>query len=337
MHCRAAGYGPDRPRSTGSSGNPRTPPERERPQRAIILPMNEPPLVSIVVRTKDRLSLLREALASIAGQTFRPIEIIVVNDGGAPAGDVVRDTARSVPVDLIEHAESRGRSSAANRGIAAARGEWIGLLDDDDLYLSDHVETLLALCAKADAPFGYAACRLDRGGRSEVLAVPFDFDMLALANFIPTCAVLVRRDTVVSAGGFAEDLDYLEDWDLWLRIARDHPPAFTDTVTSVYRAGPASVGGDMAADRWNAMAHLFARHRELMTPERITARLRQLERDIRALRDVEHARNEEIERLKRARTVLAGQVNELQRALDRERQPPRWRRWLARLRRGAAS
>ncbi len=298
--------------------------------------MQEPPLVSVVVRTKDRPSMLAEALASIEGQTHRPLEVVLVNDGGAPVPEEVT-AAVGVELRQVVHEASRGRSAAANAGLDAATGRWVGFLDDDDLYLPAHVETLLSTCRAANASLGYAACRLDRGDRSEIIAVPFDFDMLVMANFIPTCTVLARRDVLLAAGGFAEDLEYLEDWDLWLRVARDHPPAFTEAVTSVYRAGAASVGGDMAADRWSAMALLFARHWELVTPARVAARLHQLERDITALRAVEQNRDEEIARLRRARTVLAGQVDELHRALVRARRPPAWRRWLSGLRRGSSS
>ena len=89
--------------------------------------------VSVVVRTKDRPTLLREAIDSIRATGY-PAEIVVVNDGGkAPETRDIR---------LVNLAQSAGRSEAMNRGVRAAKSAFIAFLDDDDLFYPEHLETL---------------------------------------------------------------------------------------------------------------------------------------------------------------------------------------------------
>ncbi|MGZ8869279.1 MAG: PIG-L family deacetylase, partial [Thermoanaerobaculia bacterium] len=91
--------------------------------------------VSVIVRTKDRPILVREAIASIRANEY-PAEVIVVNDGGArPEVDGAK---------LIEHPSPRGRSEAMNSGVRAATGSHIAFLDDDDLFYPEHLPSLVS-------------------------------------------------------------------------------------------------------------------------------------------------------------------------------------------------
>ncbi len=245
------------------------------------------PLVSIVVRTKDRPALLREALESVVAQEWRPLEAVVVNDGGAPVDHVVSALDGRLPVRLVNHESSRGRAAAANSGVEASEGTWVGFLDDDDLYLPAHVGLVLEAARAESAEAAYAGCRIlhpGTGAEGEVLAHPFDPEVLLLANYIPTCSVLIRREAIRSVGGFDESLSSLEDWDLWIRLSDRLHFAHTSEVTSVYRAGPASVGGDMAEERWATMEQLFQKHWHRIGPGAVVGRLEILERDIAGVR-----------------------------------------------------
>ena len=244
-------------------------------------------LVSIVVRTKDRPVLLGEALESVAAQEWRPLEAVVVNDGGAPVEDVVSSFEGRLSVRLVNHESARGRAAAANAGVEASEGTWVGFLDDDDLYLPQHVKVVLEAARAEGAEAAYAGCRIlhpGTGAGGEVLAHPFDIEALALANYIPTCSVLIRRDAIRTVGGFDDCLSSLEDWDLWIRLSDRLHFAHTPEVTSVYRAGPASVGGDMAEERWATMEQLFQKHWDRIGPGAVVGRLKTLERDIAGVR-----------------------------------------------------
>ena len=102
--------------------------------------VEDSPLVSVIIRTKDRPRLLREALTSIAEQTYPNIEAVVVNDGGQDVESVVRDFRGALAkMQYVQHGANRGRPAAANTGIRKAEGEWICFLDADDWYYPDRL------------------------------------------------------------------------------------------------------------------------------------------------------------------------------------------------------
>ena len=205
-------------------------------------------LVSIVVRTyPGREPLLLQALRSLQAQTWRPLEVIVVEDGGSepPAG-----LDRFPDLDIVYcPAPKRGRSHAGNVGLALAQGAYIGFLDDDDMLFADHAETLAAaLLANPDAPAAFAhAWEVETvfaqlGWTPYVESLPrsrmrtgFDRAVFQRANYLPIQSVLFRRSAYERHGGFTETLDALEDWDLWLRLARDGDFVYVDKTTSIYR------------------------------------------------------------------------------------------------------
>lgn len=297
-----------------------------------------PAKISVVVRTRDRQELLSEALASIQAQTYRPLEVVVVNDGGGPVDAVLATVEAGISVSKVEHPKPRGRAAALNAGVAKATGTWVAFLDDDDLFLPQHLALLQATASDKNAKVAYAGCRLVRsdGGDEEVFATPFNRDLLAVANFIPICAVLVDRSVLLEVGGFDESLPYLEDWDMWLRLAESHEFAFCPEITSIYRVRPSSVGGEMAPERWAVFETVLAKHWKTVTPARLASRFQQLEKAIaeerRLLKEYreETARLREENRLVRelAEAHLLGVVWRLHRLWSA------WRKWRNRKRQG---
>lgn len=181
----------------------------------------EPLPISVVIRTKDRPALLREAVESVRANDY-PCEIVVVNDGGArPEIDGVK---------LVEHEQSRGRSEAANAGVRAASNGFIAFLDDDDLFYPEHLRTLANAAATAHAArytdAVSAGLRVGASGayetqwRERLFAQDFDRELLLVDNYIPLPALLVARDTFLDLGGFDPQFDLFEDWDFLIRLAQ---------------------------------------------------------------------------------------------------------------------
>jgi LmbE family N-acetylglucosaminyl deacetylase/glycosyltransferase involved in cell wall biosynthesis/uncharacterized coiled-coil protein SlyX len=177
--------------------------------------------ISVIVRTKDRLRLLREALNSIT-KTGYPCEVIVVNDGG-PKPLLLNET-------LIEHETSRGRSEAMNSGVRAATSKFVAFLDDDDLYYPEHLETL-AKATETSAAGWYTDAVSAFSQRKKNAIVPtvtklrlfaqdFDRDLLLLDNYIPLPTLLVERETFLDVGGFDPAFDLFEDWDFLIRLSQ---------------------------------------------------------------------------------------------------------------------
>jgi glycosyltransferase involved in cell wall biosynthesis len=99
--------------------------------------------------------MLRDALASIAAQTYSPIEIIVVNDAGGDVEGVVSLFGLKQRIVYLKHAINKGLSAARNTGLKAASGDYIAYLDDDDVYYPDHIDTLVSFLLASDFKVAY--------------------------------------------------------------------------------------------------------------------------------------------------------------------------------------
>ncbi len=133
------------------------------------------PLVSVVIPAFNATSTLRTTLASVAGQTHRELEILVVDDGSTDGtADLVADAASGDPrITLVGDGSNHGRSHARNAGIDAATGSWVGFVDADDLWDPARVERLLgAARAFPEARVlttDHLGFRFSEGGEVEVL------------------------------------------------------------------------------------------------------------------------------------------------------------------------
>ena len=217
------------------------------------VPRGEGPLVSILIRTVDRPAWLREALASCAHQTYRPIEVVVIEDGEERSRALVDSFRDRLDIRYQATGSRVGRASAGNLALAAARGEWLNFLDDDDLFFADHVEVLVEAATRAGAAGAYAlsweaqTLFRDRSHAQyeEILHVtrhhqPFDRLTLWHHNFLPIQAVLFHRRLWERHGGFEEDMDQLEDWNLWTRYTLENDFVLVEKTTSKYRVPAAA-------------------------------------------------------------------------------------------------
>jgi len=188
------------------------------------------PAVSVIITTFNRPQLLSRALGSLERQTFRDVEVVVVNDGGVDPAPVV-DRHPKVNARVVTLPINRGVTGGQNAGIGAAAGRHIALLADDDVYLPHHLATLLDAVAERDDEIPYTdgiEVREDGRGRMlgrEVKKAPeaFDRDLLLVTNYIPAICLLLPKSEIEAVGGFDEDLEVLEDWDLWIRMSERMP------------------------------------------------------------------------------------------------------------------
>ena len=156
-----------------------------------------------------RPAMLMEAVESVRAQSVGDWEHIVVDDGSFSVPDI-----EGVHVLHVTH---RGLGAARNAGLAAASGDAIALLDDDDVWLPHHLETVLPALEQNAADVAYAGCH--EIGRRDGYAIdvrPFDGELLQVDNFICVPATVVRTESLRAVGGFPEG--ELEDWELWKRM-----------------------------------------------------------------------------------------------------------------------
>jgi glycosyltransferase involved in cell wall biosynthesis len=193
--------------------------------------MSDNPLVSIIVRTKDREELLKRALRSIASQTYRPIEVVLVNDGGHELNlEEIKNILEDVTLSYIRLKKNMGRSYAGNIGLKNASGEYIGFLDDDDEFYPEHIETLVNFLKNnnLEAVYTDSVYLFQEKKDDKYITVreivpfsqDFDYQKLLISNYIPILNLLFKKKLLDKTGLFDEELDAHEDWDLWIRLGQ---------------------------------------------------------------------------------------------------------------------
>jgi len=204
------------------------------------------PIASVVVRTMNRPPLLRDALASLANQTFRSFEVIVVNDAGNDVAPIVAEFADQITIRYIQHPRQRGRSAALNSGAQAARGTWITYLDDDDIFYPTHLDVLAnALQRTPDVRVAYSdanhslSLALGEGERVVLRerrqSFEFDPTELLVRNHIPILTLAHAVSCFGQVGWFDEELQEFEDWDFVIRLAQATPFLHVHRITCEYR------------------------------------------------------------------------------------------------------
>ena len=213
--------------------------------------MTASPLVSILIRTHNRPVELAQAVASVVAQIYRPLELVLVNDGGSAPGSELEQQLIQADIDFVNRtlSPSRGRSSAANAALEAAAGEWLMFLDDDDLILPDHVSRLVELVRQDDQAIGAYAdiqCVHFEDGQmireKDLYNQDYDPLLLVVENFLPIHAVLFHRRAVVAGCRFEPELSLYEDWHFWLQVTQHGPLLHRPQLGGYYRTDCSGVG-----------------------------------------------------------------------------------------------
>ncbi len=166
------------------------------------------PSFSIIVRTYNRSEFLARCLHSIAAQDFQDFEVVLVNDGGEPV-----NLNPPFPLTVINHERNMGRPYALNSGLKAATGKYIAFLDDDDIYLPNHLSTLYE-ALEAGNPVVYTDTIRVSGGRRELgSAQEFFGPLLYFENWISPSHLALSREAVEATGEFDTTFLAYEDWD----------------------------------------------------------------------------------------------------------------------------
>lgn len=211
------------------------------------------PIVSIIIPTYNCAQYIAETITSVLNQSFKDIELIVVDDGSI---DSTRDIVASIngPIRLIPQTNA-GVCVARNRGISEATGRYICLMDHDDYWFPHKLERQVALLdEQPEIGVVYSSFILWHRDESNGLfpsAESFDLNHYA-DDFIPefsgwiyhqflldcwmlTSTAMFRAEIFEECGAFDEDLPYSEDWDLWLRISRRYPFIQLRRPSTLYR------------------------------------------------------------------------------------------------------
>jgi glycosyltransferase involved in cell wall biosynthesis len=211
--------------------------------------------VSVIIPAYNAERTLRETLESVLAQTYRDLEVIVVDDGSTDnTAATVRDYAEQGRIQYIER-ENGGIAAGRNTGLQLAKGKYVSLLDHDDLWDPDKIERQVRFLEESGADFIFCYVRrLGLDGRIHDFPVEKiqgvdPLEDLLKHNMIYSSTVLFKRSVLTDVGFLDETFRYNEDWDWYLRVAtgaklicmpetlvtrRDQPTSFSITYTGKY-------------------------------------------------------------------------------------------------------
>ncbi|MFN3531094.1 MAG: glycosyltransferase [Candidatus Brocadia sp.] len=226
------------------------------------------PLVSVIIPTYNRPDTLKKALESIASQTYKRIEVIVVNDAGENVLTLVETFRERLSIKYLAHNENRGLAAARNTAIKHASGKYIAYLDDDDIFFPDHIETALKILTNTNYKVvytdAYRAHQIKCGETYRVISkdIPYSVDYVKgifyTTNITPILCIVHDRSCFNEVGMFDESLPVLEDWDLWIRMSEKYDFYHIKQVTCEFTWR--TDGTSMT----NSKPNEFARVRELI-------------------------------------------------------------------------
>lgn len=185
------------------------------------------PLVSVIIPSKNRPNFLLTAIQSVMGQTYRNIEIIVVDDGSDVPLLPLLIEKFGHRVVCLRHDPSLGAPSSRNEGASYAKGKYIAFLDDDDSWFPDKLEKQVAALSHLEDDFGVVYCGyhfLVKGTIVERKNTYHDtgnlYEVALMGCPVGSPTALIRKEFFDKVGGFDINLPACQDWDLWIRLSR---------------------------------------------------------------------------------------------------------------------
>jgi glycosyltransferase involved in cell wall biosynthesis len=195
-------------------------------------------LVSVIIPTYNRYELLNHSIRSVLANTYKNVEIIVINDCSTDqryySGDLEKyekTTVIHLPVNMrMKHTVSAAQGMTRNYGIEKARGEWIAFLDDDDFYLETKIEKQLEAMKNKNILFSttnmyminHRSITMDKLDFNIISLHPdyenkiLNLDMVRKANHISNSSVIIHH-SIVKKTGLQHIVPREEDWDYWKR------------------------------------------------------------------------------------------------------------------------
>lgn len=200
------------------------------------------PLVSVIMPAFNAGKTINESILSVINQTYKNWELIVVNDGSQDNTSEIVKKFKNENILLIEQT-NKGVSNARNVGIHNSKGEYIAFLDADDLWVSSKLEKSLIEFDSSSCDLIYSRIKIFKNNINdassfiyrELIVERDDYYRLLIYDYMPTLTVVVKKSVLEKIGYFDELLNGTEDWDLWIRITKEHKIKFIQEELAYYR------------------------------------------------------------------------------------------------------
>lgn len=225
------------------------------------------PLVSVVIPTYNRAKLLSRALDGAIGQSYRNLEILVVDDASEDETAAVVESFNDPRLRYLRQQTNGGVAAARNRGLKEAKGSLIAFLDSDDEWLPDKLERQVALLCRRPTRVGLVHSGvLEHGAdgdrilhapqcRGNVWSEMLHWNTVGSG----TSSVVIRREVVETVGFFDSSLPAIEDYDYWTRVARFYELDFVSSALIVYHNEDQDLATEQARRSRHFAANMAAR------------------------------------------------------------------------------
>ena len=214
-------------------------------------------MVSVIIPVYNSERYISEAVESVLNQTYRNLQVIVINDGSTDG----TERALEPYMDHINYffQENRGVAAARNVGIRSSRGRYIAFLDSDDIWMPEKLENQVSyMIGHPEFKFLYSDYVYFNDDNLDVKdSIPLYknakpagcifHNLVMSSHFLHTSTVLAKREIIEEVGGFDERFRLGEDYELWLRISAIYDIGYVEGVFSGYRRHP----GSLTANNYN--------------------------------------------------------------------------------------
>ena len=209
-------------------------------------------MVSVVIPTYNRAQLVSRGIESVLKQTYRDIEVIVVDDASNDNTTDVINAIGDQRIRYVKHQVNKGVSESRNTGIKIAKGQLVGFLDSDDEWLPEKLRKQVDRFSQVpdDTGLVYGACLfVDEKTKKPIRVVTPKkrgdvFKDMLMGDFVMSPTPLVKRECFDRAGLFDRDFSTSEDWDMWLRIAQHYKFDFVRDLVAKYYVSPSQTTND---------------------------------------------------------------------------------------------
>lgn len=228
------------------------------------------PLVSVVIPTYRRAGLVTRAIQSVQNQTYKNIQVIIVDDGSPDnTAEVIREL-NNPSIRYIRHERNMGQAAGRNSGIRAATGEYVAFLDDDDEWRPNKIEKQLEFLNNSGCDAVLCASYVNKKGIRRHHKEVVTLADLKGGNEFAAGSGLLARTSVVRAVCFDESINQGEDWDELIRLAERYRIGYINEplydVDDGWHQRRTNIARNLSIDESEKRMTVIYKHRDFFGP-----------------------------------------------------------------------
>ena len=212
------------------------------------------PKVSIITPTYNRASLIPDAIKSVLKQSYKDWELIIIDDGSTDnTKEVVRPYLTDSRITYLKNESNLGISKNRNKGISLSKGEYVAMIDSDDIWLDSEKLSKQVAFLDDNTEFGIVGTQITAIDKDGKILKPFPAyevedknirQKILLRNQFAQSSILIRRSVLNKSGTYNEDYRVWEDFDLWTRIGMTSKFANLKDYSTGYRIHEGSISNE---------------------------------------------------------------------------------------------